>query len=66
MNRGYTYERLNENSKAIADYKNAALLYKKNGDTTWFKIANARFRLLEGGGVLGTDWQERTFCVSTI
>ena len=46
-NRGNTYELLNENSKAIADFKNAALLYKKNEDTTWFNKASQRIRTLE-------------------
>ena len=46
-NRGNAYELLNDTPKAIADFQIAALLYRKNGDTTWLNKSRQRIQSLE-------------------
>ena len=46
-NRGNAYELLNDTPKAIADFQIAALLYRKNGDTTWLNKSRQRIQFLE-------------------
>ena len=47
-NRGNSYQKLAENQRALADFREAARLYQQQGNTTWYQKANDRIRQLGG------------------
>jgi len=46
--RGNSYQKLAENQRALADFREAARLYQQQANTIWYQNANDRIRQLGG------------------